>query len=85
MNKRTVIILVAATTVAGIFALTSFRASRVYAVESRFTDAPQDDVQLDGWLKSQPGVVPHTVDVARHDGMLVLTFIMTQDLSLIHI
>lgn len=53
--------------------------SRVYAVESRFTASPLDDSKFDSWLKSQTGVEPNTVHVQRHDDVLVLTFIMTQN------
>lgn len=81
MAKRTAIIacLIATAIGAACFALSLIPASRAYAVESQFSAAPSDDSGFDAWLKSQTGVVPHTVHVQRHDDVLVLTFIMTQN------
>ena len=81
MTKRIAIIacLVAAVIGAASFALSLIPASRVYAVESRFSAAPSDDSAFDDWLKSQSGVISHTVQVQRHDDMLVLTFMMSQN------
>lgn len=53
--------------------------SRAYSVESRLVAAPEDDVALGNWLKSQPGVVAHTVHVSRQSKLLELSFVMTQN------
>src|SRR4051794_5871822 len=41
------------------------RASLSYCVEAEFGKMPADDVRLIEWLKVQPGIVPHTVNVRR--------------------
>jgi hypothetical protein len=43
-----------------------------YVVESRFEKMPPNDKALTEWLRSQPGVVPHTVSIGRfEDGKLL--------------
>lgn len=39
--------------------------SFVFCVEARFDKLPKDDDLLVEWLKTQPGVVPHTVYAQR--------------------
>jgi hypothetical protein len=40
-------------------------ASVGYTVEAEFASLPADDHELEAWLKTEPGVVPHTVYVWR--------------------
>jgi hypothetical protein len=57
-------------------------ASLGYSVEAEFASLPERDHELEEWLKTQPGVVSHTVHVWRKDGepkILRIGFIMVRD------
>jgi hypothetical protein len=58
-------------------------ASFVYVVEARFEKMPPDDKALIEWLRSQPGIVSHTVAIGRfEDGkLLYILFIQSRSLS----
>ena len=47
--------------------LESIPASVGHDVEATFASLPDDDHALEQWLKSQEGVVPHTVHVEREE------------------
>jgi len=54
-----------------------------YCVEARFSSLPPNDKELCEWLKSQPGVVRHTVWISREGAdrkLLKVGFIMSQNL-----
>jgi hypothetical protein len=58
--------------------------SLIYCVEARFAALPPDDTPLREWLKTQPGVVPHTVGVTRggSDGKLLkVVFLQSRNLA----
>src|SRR3954447_23075731 len=62
----------------------SVHASLSYCVEARFTTLPADDEQLAAWLKTQPGVVPHTVHIRRFEPggrLLEVGFIQVRNLA----
>jgi|GEM_PF-4073785 len=77
MNKRIILIVALVSVVLG--SITLIPASRMYSVESRFANGPTDDTQLVNWLKSQTGIVAHTVHIKRRTDMLVLEFVMPQN------
>jgi hypothetical protein len=55
-----------------------------YCVEARFDKMPPNDKALIDWLRSQPGVVPHTVAIGRFEegGRLVFVgFIQSRNLA----
>jgi hypothetical protein len=84
MKKRVVVLVTLAVAMASlaIAGLGLVPASRGYCVEARFSTAPDNDEALERWLRTQPGVVEHTVHVARTPTTppkLVLTFIMVQN------
>jgi hypothetical protein len=54
-------------------------ASLSYGVYADFEVLPADDQAFEDWLKSQPGVVPHTVHLYREGKRLNIFFIMTRD------
>lgn len=54
--------------------------SRIFVVSTSMSMAPETDLKFSNWLKSQPGVVPHTVNVVRDGGHHIqVTFLMSQD------
>jgi hypothetical protein len=52
----------------------------LYCVKAQYSRVPADDLGLDHWLKEQPGVVPHTVQISRERDMLHVVFIMVRNL-----
>jgi hypothetical protein len=77
-----IILLVAATIMLLVAAINQIPASRGYCVEACFSEAPADDGAFENWLKSQPGVVEHTVHVRRTSTTppkLELVLIMSQN------
>ncbi len=55
-----------------------------YVVEARFEQMPSDDSAFTDWLRSQPGVVPHTVSVGRFeegDKLLYVSFIQSRSVA----
>lgn len=83
MNRRAAIAGSSAIAIAiGLGLISLAPASYVYSLEAEFGSAPGDDVPLVEWLKSQSGVVPHTVDVQRtamRPPKLVVSFIMQRN------
>jgi hypothetical protein len=59
----------------------TIKASCGYDVQANYDAMPADDKALETWIKTQPGVVEHTVLVQRDGHQLVAYFIMAQDLS----
>lgn len=56
-------------------------ASFGYVVEARFSEMPTNDNSLVEWIRSQPGVVRHTVHIGRFESnLLYVTFIQSQNL-----
>lgn len=54
-----------------------------YCVEARFDKMPPNDKALMEWLRSQPGVVPHTVAIGRFEQGGKLVYVsFTQSRSL---
>jgi hypothetical protein len=59
----------------GLLFLHSVGVSWSHQYEIRFTAMPEDDDELAGWLRGQPGVVVHTVRTERKGDVLEVTFI----------
>src|SRR6478735_7794285 len=55
--------------------------SRFYNVKTHYGQMPTDDTALENWLKSQAGVVAHTVHTRRDGNELHVSSIMSQTLS----
>jgi len=56
------------------------RASFLYHVTAVYDRMPADDRLLEKWLKSQPGIVEHTVHTERAGHALHVRFIMSRTL-----
>jgi hypothetical protein len=63
------------------FLLRTVHASYGYEVKCDFAVMPFSDVEVRRWLRSQPGVVEHTVFTLRTNRTLKVRFIMSQDLT----
>jgi hypothetical protein len=61
----------------------SVYASVGYVVEARFEKMPPNDRDLEEWLRSQPGVIPHNVMIGRFDDgkLLYVSFMMSRNLA----
>jgi hypothetical protein len=55
--------------------------SQVYSVRAEFDTLPPNDRELERWLRSQKGVLSHTVCVERHGQTLRVIWIMTQSMN----
>ena len=75
-----VTLLVGGLVAAGWYALCQMHASLVYGVHLEFASLPENDLQFVEWMRSQPGVVPNTVHVARQRKSVDVSWIMTQTL-----
>jgi hypothetical protein len=63
-----------------VYSVTSLHVSRVYCIMARFDRLPETDEGLAQWLKTQPGVVAHTVHLTREGSKVRVWFIMSQNL-----
>jgi hypothetical protein len=58
--------------------------SLIYCVEARFDTMPPNDKALADWLRSQPGVVPHTVAIGRFEQggkLLYVRFLQSRNMA----
>ena len=60
--------------------LGSVHVSRVYSVAAVYSALPASDTALEDWLKSQRGVIAHTVHVERNNNELHVRFVVSQTL-----
>lgn len=60
---------------------THIRVSRYYRVRATYEWLPTDDIQLDTWLRMQPGIVGNTVRTERIGKVLNVGFILSQTFS----
>lgn len=67
--------------VAGWLALRQIPASFGYGIRVEFDTLPANDKPLEEWMKAQPGVVEHTVHVARNGNSVGMLWIMTQSIG----
>jgi hypothetical protein len=85
LGTATVAALLLASLVAvGFWLRRTVHVSLSYCVEAQFSSLPKDDASLEEWLKTVPGVVPHTVSVRRFGPgrtLLEVGFIQSRDLA----
>ena len=59
-------------------------ASFAFCWEAEFANLPQDDRELEAWLKAQPGIVAHTVLAGRggpRKNLVKVLFVQTRNLA----
>jgi hypothetical protein len=66
--------------VLAVIACTNMTAAVGYEAVAFFTSMPANDDALSEWLRRQPGVIAHSVEVSRHDEALEVAFIQSRNL-----